>query len=135
MVESLWSIPATENVRPPLTIMKEQATALTEQTRGSLVGSVETAEYGGGLKVNLAVHVPALNNYRYHVLTYTQPITMYPGRLASEIPVASLLNGYAPPQSIEVENEQEFLEALKRLLTSDEMKQLVSSLLVQANAA
>lgn len=134
MVESLWSIPETENIRAPLTIMKEQAAALTEQTRGSLVGSVETAEFGSGLKVNLAVHVPALNNYRYHVLTYTQPITMYPGRLTSEVPGASLLNMYAPPQSIEVENEQEFLEALRRLLSSDEIKRLLSSLLVQANA-
>jgi len=136
MVESLWSIPETENVRPPLTIMKEQATALTKQTKGSLVGSVEAAANGNGLKINLSVEVPALNNYRYHVLTYTQPITMYPGRLASEVPGPSGTRlSVLRAQGTEVNNDQEFVEVLKQLLASEEVKQLLSSLLAQANAA
>jgi hypothetical protein len=134
MVESLWSIPATENVRPPLIIMKEQAAALTKQTKGSLVGSVEAAAYGDGLKINLSVEVPALNNYRYHVLTYTQPITMYPGRLASQMPVPSGKT-FSVRLGTEVKDEQEFIDALRQLLASEEVKQLLSSLLVQANAA
>ncbi len=136
MVESLWSIPPADNVRAPLTIMKEQATVLTEQTRGSLVGSVETDAYGAGdLVINLSIQVPSLNNNKYRLMTYTQPITMYPGTLASGVPKASGSHQYAPPQSIEVENEEEFLAALKRLLSSDEVKHLLSSLLVQSNAA
>src|SRR5271157_979833 len=109
MVESLWSIPATENVRPPLTIMKEQATALTTQTKGSLVGSVEAAAYGKGLEINLSVEVPALNNYRYHVMTYEQPITMYPGSLASRVPVPSGISLNTLPRAVEVKDEQEFV--------------------------
>jgi len=126
MVESLWSIPTADNLRAPLTIMKEQATALTQETEGSLVGSVETAAYGlGDLAITLSIQVPSLNNYKYRLLTYTQPITMYPGHL-------SVGSGV---QFVEVKDEQAFLKALKDLLASDEVKRLVSSLLVQANAA
>jgi hypothetical protein len=135
MVESLWSIPAADNVRAPLMIMKEQAAALTKQTKGSLVGSVEPVAYGNGLVINLSVEVPALNNYRYHVMTYEQPITMYPGTLASQVPAPSGTGLYIRPKAIKVNNEEEFLVALKALLASDEVKRLVSSLLVQANAA
>lgn len=126
MVESLWSIPAADNIRAPLTIMKEQATALTQQTKGSLVGLVETTSYDtGDLAISLSIQVPSLNNYKYRLMTYRQPITMYPGRLILGL----------KPQFIEVKDEQGFLEALKDLLASDEVKRLVSSLLVQANAA
>ena len=126
MVESLWSIPAAENIRAPLTIMKEQATALTQQTKGSLVGSVETVTQGvAGLAISLSIQVPSLNDYTYRLLTYTQPITMYPGRLIFAL----------KPQFIEVEDEHEFLEALKDLLSSEEVKRVLTSLLVQANAA
>jgi hypothetical protein len=143
MVESLWSIPAANNIRAPLIIMKEQATALTEQTKGSLVGLVETGTYGAGdLVINLSIQVPSLNNYKYRLMTYTQPVTMYPGTLAAQVPVASgtsltgLINSLGlGPQAIEVKNEQEFVAALKGLLALDEVKRLVSSLLVQANAA
>lgn len=143
MVESLWSIPAADNVRAPLTIMKEQATALTEQTKGSLVGLVETGTYGADdLAINLSIQVPSLNNYKYRLITYTQPITMYPGTLAAEVPMASgtsqtgLINSLGTrPQATEVKNEQEFVAALKGLLASNEIKRLVSSLLAQANAA
>ena len=136
MVESLWSIPTANDVRAPLTIMKEQATALTEQTKGSLVGWVETTAYGDGdLAISLSIQAPSLNNYKYRLMTYIQPITMYPGRLASGVPKASGANVYVPPQSIKVEDEGEFLAALKRLLSSDEVKHLLSSLLLQANTA
>jgi hypothetical protein len=135
MVESLWSIPATADIRTPLAIMKEQASALTDQTNGSLVGYVETTTFGDGLRINLSIQVPALNNYRYQILTYNQPITMYPGRLQSGVPVATGPNVFAPPQSKFIENEQDFMVGLKALLTSQEVTQLVTSLLAQANAA
>jgi hypothetical protein len=90
MVEGLWSIPAADNIRAPSTIMKEQATALTLQTGGSLVGLVETGAYGAGdLAINLSIQVPSLDNYKYRLMTYTQPITMYRGTLAAQVPVAS----------------------------------------------
>jgi len=78
--------------------------------------------------VALSVQVPALNDYKYRVVAYSQPITMYPGKLGLQF-----TQGHVEP--VEVTNEQEFVAELKRLLASDEVVRLLRSLLVQVNAA
>jgi hypothetical protein len=149
MVESLWSIPNTESLRAPLAILREQATALTEQTRGTLIGVAESlgrqasniaigkeamnafttgpgsavlGQQGGELNFGLSIQVPALNDYKYRLLTYRQPVTMYPGTLS--FPLKNL--DYA------IINEEQFLAALKGILSSPEVQNLLASLLAQA---
>jgi hypothetical protein len=69
MVESFWAIPDSTTLRTPLSILREQAAALTEQTKGVIVGSVETRASNGSLDVILNLVVPALNDYRYRILS------------------------------------------------------------------
>ena len=38
MVESYWAIPDIANIRTPLSILREQATALTEKDTGGACG-------------------------------------------------------------------------------------------------
>jgi hypothetical protein len=124
MVESFWSIPSADAVRTPLTLLREQATALTQQTKGALVGTVETSPVGDYLVIELSIQVPALNNYKLRLLSYHQPMAMYPGGL-------STVSG----DSIDVGNEEEFERSLKEILSSDKVSGLVGSLLSQATAA
>ncbi len=64
--------------------MREQATALTQETEGLLRGEVRTsASRDNELFTTLSIIVPALNNYKYDVATYIQPITLFPGTLIS----------------------------------------------------
>ena len=125
MVESFWAIPELTTMRTPLSILREQAGALTEQTHGALVGIVE-ADKGKGyvLVIRLDVSVPALNDYRYRILTYEQPIDLYPGIL------------YGPDDSISNPvNESDFTSAIKEALSSPRVKNVLTSLLSQVTAA
>ena len=127
MVESFWAVPDTTSFRTPLSILREQATALTEQTNGALVGNVGIFKDGVGadLVVSLSVEVPALDDYAYRLLQYRQPVDGYPGRLhlAWE------------ERFFEFRDEEEFVSAIKDALSSDKVRQIVGSLLSQATAA
>jgi hypothetical protein len=125
VVESFWAIPDVANIRTPLSILKEQAAALTEQTKGTLVGMVEVqTKSTGNLEIHLEVSVPALNDYRYRLVTYSQPIELYPGLL-------TVLNGIVG----RVPNEADFILQIKRALSSEKVKNILTSLLSQVTVA
>jgi hypothetical protein len=126
VVESFWALPDAADIRTPLSILREQAAALTEQTKGVLVGVAEARnnEHGTNLDVTLDVNVPGLNDYRYRLLTYRQPIEMYPGHL---VVVDSGWN--------EIENEAEFVAAVRSVLSSDRVRNILASLRAHANYA
>ncbi|MSP00531.1 MAG: hypothetical protein EXR07_05690 [Acetobacteraceae bacterium] len=123
MVESFWAIPDVTNVRTPLSILREQASAITTQTKGALVGLVETRADGDSfVYIRLELSVPALNDYRYRILTYQQPVELYPGRLI----VGGDLRGDS------VTDESTFLSDVKKILSSEQITNVVRSLLAQA---
>jgi hypothetical protein len=134
MVESFWDIPDGSSFRTPLAILREQADALTKQTQNMLVGTVSSRPVGWqespfSVKVDLAIRldieVPALSNYRYGLLTYWQPVTLYPGGLE-----------FSPDEQFtDIADEQQFLLELKRALASLKARNLIGSLLSQAKAA
>jgi hypothetical protein len=125
VVESFWAIPDAANVRTPLSILREQAAALTEQTKGTLVGMVEARQgTGETLEVSLEVLVPALNDYRYRLLTYSQPVELYPGRLSVRHDAIRLVG-----------NEAAFVSSIKSVLSSEKVRNILTSLLSQVIAA
>jgi hypothetical protein len=118
-----WIIPDIAAMRTPLSIMKEQAAALTTATQGLLRGEVGTTQtQSNELNIALNIVVPALGNYRYLVAQYGQPVTMYPGSL------------YVPskPVLLKVESEEQFVRLLKQHLASSEIQRVVAGLLSQA---
>jgi hypothetical protein len=119
MVESFWAIPDVANLRTPLSILREQASALTDQTKGTLVGMVEAKGEGGKIEISLDISVPSLNDYRYRILTYRQPIELYPG-----VVVADVLS--------QVSDEKRFTETVKAVLSSTRVRNALVSLLSQA---
>jgi hypothetical protein len=123
MVESFWAVPDSATLRTPLSILREQASALTEQTKGAIVGSVETRTDNGTLDVHLTLIVPALNDYRHRILTYKQPIDLYPGHLVA--------SGQEMARFIEISDENQFVSEVKGILSSDRTKNILTSLLAQ----
>ena len=120
MVESFWAVPDVADMRTPLGILREQAAALTKATNGVLVGAVETERRGDHLILKLEIVAPALNDYRYRILNYQQPIGLYPGKFY----------GYGTDPT-EVSDEANFVSAIKHILASEAIKKVLKSLLAQ----
>jgi hypothetical protein len=145
MAESFWAVPDAAALRTPLGILREQASALTAQTKGMLVGVVETSIATGieaaGRKhdwsarsleafeiarnaeivLKLEISVPALNDYRYRILSYAQPIELYPGVFLD--------------YNETVSDEAEFVNAIREILSSNRVKNVLTSLLAQVREA
>jgi hypothetical protein len=125
MSTSLWNIPDVENVRTPLSIMKEQANFLTTNTGSLLYGTVEASGHGDYLIIVMKIIVPNLNNYSFTVIQYRQQVmSIYPGNLHSSL----------QRDNFEIENEEGFVNTLGFILRSNEMSELLTSLMAQAKA-
>jgi hypothetical protein len=124
MTEAFWVIPdETKLPRAPAVILKEQAAALRETTNGELNGGVIQAPAASGqLGYRLNIIVPALNNYVYTVLTVRYPLlTIWPASIEAEV----------TDEKSEAENEAQFNEVLRRILSSVEMQRVIGALRAQ----
>jgi len=124
--ESFWVIPESVILRTPLGILREQAEDLTRRTKGLLKGVVRsTTDIEDHIIDTLIIEVPNLGNYKFAVLDYTHPVTLYPG----------LIEFRMKSQSSRVADEASLLNAVKTILKSSEMQQVVLGLLAQAKEA
>jgi hypothetical protein len=124
--ENLWGeLPAADQLRTPLQILKEQAKYLTEMTQGVIVGWVTTSDWPGhDFSFDLNVRAPALNDYQTTLLSIGYPVTMYP---------ASVRN----PDSLTAtqhRDEGAFLAGLKSQLQSPRVRNVINALLAQSNS-
>ena len=102
--KNLWGkLPDSSDVKPPITILREQATALKSATNGVLLGDVRALTAGGNFRAVLYVVAPALNNYRLEILEIEHPVSFYPISISSY--------GMQPLRAYD---EQEFLTCLAR---------------------
>jgi hypothetical protein len=136
--KNLWGeLPSSETQRTPYTILKEQASMLTEITNGLLVGEVKRSsevdafseftlgEQSQSFVAYLRIQVPSLNNYTYSVVRIQYPIGLYP----------VLVKSFAVEDfQLECSSEEEFENALGQILSSQEVKQVISALLTQIHA-
>ena len=123
-VNNLWGdLSEVERVVTPKEILLEQANVLTQATKGVLVGQVSNNNKSDGFSYDLEVCVPALNNYTYTILTVQHQIELYPLRI--------ITNGGG--RYMNCASEEEFTSALMNVLSSKEVKRVLSSLLSQAN--
>jgi len=122
--KNLWGdLSDLETVRTPQAILHEQAGYLTEATESALVGKVEVRNIvSSDFCYDLDVLVPALNNYTYTILTISHSVNLYPVRV----------HAGAKGISSRCENEEEFEETVAQILSSKEVKRILSRLLSQA---
>jgi hypothetical protein len=124
--KNLWGeLPNVETIRTPYTLLKEQASILSEITHGLLIGEVVVnSQNDKFFTITLRIKAPSLNNYTYSVVEVQQPIQLYP------VAVINLLEGRMGKYS----SEEEFENALGEILSSQEVKGVISGLLAQIHA-
>lgn len=139
----------TSVVTPPITILREQAEYLGKQTKGMVDGRVLTAkvddstphwtsaesdaedllfrnpkEDAEALWHRFYLEVPALDNYRYLLLTVVHPIALYPLRLYDN----------ATDKTYKCADENEFVQRLRDILTAEKTKKIITAILAQVRA-
>jgi hypothetical protein len=77
--KSLWGqLPATEGIRTPTQVFREQAIALTDVTSSVLQGDVSVTRNQGTFSIELHIVAPVLDNYHYLVVRATHDVALYP---------------------------------------------------------
>lgn len=125
--KNLWGqLPAADNIRLPVVVLREQASVLTRLTQGVLEGSVLTSRDGDEFELELRIVAPALDNYQYTVLRVFHGVHLYPVRVA---PPDTLRRDW-----IRCDSEESFEEILAHQLSSNRVKKVIASLLAQSRA-
>jgi len=109
----------------PVAILREQASALGRKTNYILSGQVETHGIGGKIHHILYVVAPPLDNYKYEVLEVSHEAVFYPLWIRSDD--AGVYNK-------EAKTQDEFMQFLKTILSSEKLKRVINSLIVQSQA-
>src|SRR6266404_5119876 len=109
MTESLWGdIPKGDNLKTPISILREQAAILGDATDNILVADVVPNTQRGTVTLHFYVTAPALDNYRVHLLQVRHDVALYPLVIATEW------------MEYDCQTEEIFKEDLRTVLSSQE---------------
>jgi hypothetical protein len=128
--KNLWGdVTSVAPVRTATTILKEQATALMEMTKGTLRGKVNVSTNAeGGFEILLCIIAPAINNYKFEVVFIEHGIELYPAK------VVAAWDRFISGKEVKCKNEDELTNALGRILGSDQVTRVITSLVSQSKA-
>jgi hypothetical protein len=139
-IEDLWPDLSPTAILTPVSILRTQAAALSERTRGLLQADVRTRPAQDELHHSFSIVVPALDNYRYNLLRIHHSLArVYPVYVdhspadkpsPQEVGLAAALLAGDPP----LEDESSFREWLRNTFAAPETKRILESLLAQASA-
>lgn len=131
----LWAdIPeVTESL--PRDFMKEQAAYLKKRTKGLITAEVITHSYVNTAIPHTSESTPSIFRqlfylvvprikYRYALFSVSHPVLGYPAKFTSDY---DEINAIA-------NDEKEFLDILKQILSSDKTRRILAALLAQAKA-
>ena len=77
-IQDLWLDIGATAIIPPASIVKTQAAALSQKSKGLLQGEVESWTRNAEVHHQLSIVVPALDNYRYGLLKLHHLLAVYP---------------------------------------------------------
>ncbi len=122
MSESLWgNLETLMKKNTPKTILMEQANHLQRATNGMLVVKIESqGDIKGDIVHRMIVYVPALNNYKYKLLSISHKLSIYP------------LTIHHPIEGIAVPDEQKLEIELGKIFKSKPVRKALEALLLQA---
>jgi len=132
--EDLWPADVgTSTIVPPLAILRRQAVALGERTQGLLEGQVETLTKGDTFIQVFYIVAPSLS-YRYRLFEVQHGVAGYPVFFVNEDRRPVFPRFGTGPAPLKLDTPDEFVDWLKQVLNSDEIKRVVGSLLSQVKA-
>lgn len=136
-MQDLWPkdiAPAAPPIKPPVTLLREQAALLGTKTKNIVEAEVIPLNplnktFGFGFQLV----GPALNNYRFPLFNVEYPIEMYPVRMD----VSGEVWGKDPESTtpIELHSEQEFLAALAKVFSAEKTRRVIQAIQAQSTAA
>ena len=113
----------TERIPTPLTLLREQAEALTTTTRGVLTGEIVSHNFADGLGGTLRIVAPLLGGYSLAIVAVRYSIYGYP----------ALVTDLMKSEQFTVETEVDYRSALKSILSSKDVHDAIAALLAQSN--
>jgi hypothetical protein len=125
--KDLWgNIEEAQVPKNPKKILKEQADVIGEKTRyvltGRVIGGSSTKSGKPTFTATLSVEARRIANYTYDLLLVQYPLEMYPLELSS----------FATNKSYTCNTEEEFIDKLGEILSSEEVMKTITALLSQS---
>lgn len=124
--QDMWGDFQVQSLRVPVQLLREQAAALGPRTKNLVVAEVSTSTRRDQFRHGLELVVPALDDYRYHLLSLIHDIHMYPLVLEYD--------GDSELSAVEVSSEDDLNRALQKALSSEKTKRIINNLIGQASA-
>ena len=132
--DSFWGDLGEEVVQTPVSIMREQAALLGQQTKNlvkaRVVTRVSPIDAPGQFIHSFNLVVPTLDNYTYELFGVSHPVDLYPVKTPPPT-LAGRLLATASGQQCELKTEDEFVSWLRERLSSPETKKIIGNLLAQ----
>ena len=110
----------------PVQILREQASAFNEKATSLIIASVATSGLEQKLRSTLAITVPSLNRYHLDIVTAIYPLGDYYPLVLSD----DLGDPDDERSNMICNSEQEFRNALRRILSSKRTTDTLKSLLL-----
>lgn len=123
--QDMWGDFQVQSLRVPVQLLREQAAALGPRTKNLVVAEVSTSTRRDEFRHGLELVVPALDDYRYHLLSLAHDIHLYPLFLEYD--------GDVELSARNISSEDELNQALHRALSSEKTKRIINSLISQAS--
>jgi hypothetical protein len=126
--------PSTPNVKPPVTLLREQAALLGAKTKNIVEAQVVPADtqYHHGFGYEFQLVGPALNNYRFPLFRIEYSIEMYPLWMYVAGGILGLDEGTA---QFNVPSEADLLEALAKVFAAEKTRQVIQAIQAQSMVA
>lgn len=138
-MESLWpeEIANIEQIKSPVSILKEQASSLGKITKNILVGELTQVPVNSPYSsYRFNILAPSLRNYRYSLFEVTYNILeIYPVTIKLDQEIFNeLYPNYSRQIDPAISNESELIDMLKKIFHSDKVKQILKSLMSESGA-
>lgn len=150
MVDDLWPEELeSAKIRPPVAILKEQASLLGQKTKNVVEGAVSEAstfEMEETMEYSFNLVAPALGEYRYRLFTMSHDICMYPLIITMEREIFQEVNPEKPGKvsvqdaslrirnQVKVDTESNLLEVLKKIFAATKTRQIIAAILAQSTS-
>lgn len=131
-MENFWpdDISKIEYMPTPKMILEKQGEYLEKATKGTIYVNVKQEETLDRQKFKYKFELVGklLNNYTYKILTITHDVEIYPFKIWLDESISKELD-ISSYYDIEVKNQNEFEDLLKKIFSSEKMHGLISSIL------
>lgn len=119
-IADLWGGFEPAAVRTPVSILRQQAALLGDKTKHLVQARVVTKTDRSAFYHSFRLLVPALDEYTYELFSVHHGVDLYP------------VTAYGEARPLKTEDE--FVEWLRALLSSESTKRIISNLMGQAAA-